>query len=97
MVIKNHYLYVHKSDMRLLRFILRIVTSGEVLKHLVAKLISITRVNKKIPVRSEVNYPPSRSTGDAFCLPWKTGSVGKGKEISLIFLHSLKIHLMRDY
>lgn len=50
------------TDLRILTF--TIITSGRVLKLMVAKLISITRV-KKISVKSEVNYLSTRNTEDS--------------------------------
>lgn len=93
MVIKNDHLYTwsDKTDLRILRFTIRII-SGRVLKHTVAKLISITRINT-ILVKPEVKYLSARNT--EFCSLWKTGSIGKGRAIFLVFTHSLKI--LRDY
>lgn len=59
--------YMYKTDLRILRFTVITITSGRVLKRMVAKFISITRINKKILVKSEVDNPSARDTGDFVC------------------------------
>lgn len=90
---------MYKTDLRILRFTVITITSGRVLKRMVAKFISITRINKKILVKSEVDNPSTRDTGENrwFCLLWKTGGLGKERAISLILAHSFKTDLLKDY
>ena len=71
--------------MRILRFT---IISGRILKLMVVKLNSTVTIKKKIPVKSEINYPSTWNTRDIFLVCCGRQAAGKRK-CNLLDVHSL--------